>query len=334
MQLCCYCQPIRNTSRVNTSSCHRRGFTLVELLVVIAIIGVLVGLLLPAVQSAREAARRTQCQNHLKQIGLGLLNYESTYRTLPWGAKGGWGQAWTTDILPFIERADLWEITPQGEPGSPTASDINSLHFQELAKTAVPTYRCPSQPGPLHHNELSSEVAGRGIASYIGSAGSDVTTDNGPTNTTSGLSMDFGNGVLLVQRFTPAAPSLPVPELKPPIGLEAILDGLSHTLMVTEGRFVSFDCEACDRHSLYHPEFDDLQGRDFSEALISTRYGINLDLEPQWKQELSPGSYHVGGIHGLLCDGSVRFINDQVDLTVLQSLGSRNGDEVLDHTKL
>ncbi len=88
---------------------RRRGFTLVELLVVIAIIGILVGLLLPAVQAAREAARRMSCQNNLKQLSLGMLNYESTYKRLP-GGVGRWGCCWGTwqvAILPYIEQSSL-----------------------------------------------------------------------------------------------------------------------------------------------------------------------------------------------------------------------------------
>ncbi len=321
----------------NTSATQRPGrsaFTLVELLVVIAIIGILVGLLLPAVQAAREAARRVNCQNNLKQIGLALHNYESAFRSLPWGAKGGWGQAWTTDITPFIERSDLWQITPQAEPGSPTGSSIESRQFQELARTAVATYRCPSQPGPLHQNEATSEIDGRGVVSYLGSAGSDVTTDNGPSSGLAGTSMDFGNGVLRVQRFTTANPMLPVPPLVGPVVFADIMDGLSNTLAVCEGRFISFECPICDRHGLYHPEFDDLQGRDFSEALISTNYGISVKSQPAWMQELSPGSYHVGGMQSVMCDGSVKFITEQVDLDVLQALGSRRSYEVVDWNKL
>jgi prepilin-type N-terminal cleavage/methylation domain-containing protein len=121
-----------------------RAFTLVELLVVIAIIGVLVALLLPAVQAAREAARRIKCANNLKQIGLGLHNYESTYQSLPWGNayKSGYvpgSPSWAASILPFIEAQNHYErfnfsIT-MDQPANAVA-----------VTTSVPTYICPTDP--------------------------------------------------------------------------------------------------------------------------------------------------------------------------------------------
>jgi prepilin-type N-terminal cleavage/methylation domain-containing protein/prepilin-type processing-associated H-X9-DG protein len=133
---------------------RRTGFTLVELLVVIAIIGVLVALLLPAVQAAREAARRSQCQNHLKQIGLAWLNHESTHKFFP---SGGWGSYWTGDpnkgfgkeqpgswlynILPFMEQQQLRQLGKGSTPGS--------TGFQEASKqlhtTPVEGFLCPSR---------------------------------------------------------------------------------------------------------------------------------------------------------------------------------------------
>src|ERR1044071_5441681 len=106
---------------------RKRGFTLVELLVVIAIIGVLVALLLPAVQAAREAARRMQCSNHLKQIGLGMQNYHDTFQSLPYGARAryvntttatpagqSWGPSWYVGLLPFAEQKPLSDLMEQG----------------------------------------------------------------------------------------------------------------------------------------------------------------------------------------------------------------------------
>ncbi len=129
------CKGLRSQRFVARQRVRWGGFTLIELLVVIAIIGILIGLLLPAVQAAREAARRVQCQNNMKQIGLALHNYESTYRSLPWGAKGGWGQSWTTDILPFMEQSGLWENTPQGELGWATSNTLQGEQFRFLART-------------------------------------------------------------------------------------------------------------------------------------------------------------------------------------------------------
>ena len=139
-----------------------RGFTLVELLVVIAIIGILVSLLLPAVQAAREAARRLQCSNNLKQIGLGIHNYESTYRRIPWGAKGGWGLSWTTDILGYVEQTALADKVPYGEPGGATGGLPRKCPVPGTrASSHVMTFRCPSQFGPVSIGDSIGQITGR-----------------------------------------------------------------------------------------------------------------------------------------------------------------------------
>ena len=143
--------------RHSQSSKRVTGFTLVELLVVIAIIGVLVALLLPAVQAAREAARRAQCQNNLKQLGIGALNHESTYKHFP---TGGWSYDWGPDpnrgfgedqpagflygLLAFIEQNNLRDL------GSGTAigSTSHRAAMTQLIQTPVPMYRCPSRSAP------------------------------------------------------------------------------------------------------------------------------------------------------------------------------------------
>ncbi len=121
----------------------RRGFTLVELLVVIAIIGILVALLLPAVQSAREAARRTQCTNHLKQLGLGLHNYHVSHNKLPWGNAypGGIMAAlsWSTMILPYIEEQGHYELFD-------FSKDMSHANNAIALTIPVQTFTCPSDP--------------------------------------------------------------------------------------------------------------------------------------------------------------------------------------------
>ncbi len=137
---------------------HRSAFTLVELLVVIAIIGILVALLLPAVQAAREAARRTQCLNHLKQLGLGFMNHESAFGALP---SGGWGWRWVGDpdagplerqpggwgygILPYIEQQTAAAVGR----GLPAASQEKRDLLAQLNATPVPVFYCPSRRGPI-----------------------------------------------------------------------------------------------------------------------------------------------------------------------------------------
>ncbi|MCA9100522.1 MAG: DUF1559 domain-containing protein [Planctomycetales bacterium] len=167
------------------------GFTLVELLVVIAIIGILIALLLPAVQAAREAARRAQCQNQLKQIGLGILNHEMTHKHLP---SSGWGYTWAGDpdrgfgqqqpggwafnILPFVEQQALHDVA-KGKTGAAKGAAIASAMM-----TPVPIYNCPSRRSPLPYpfvkanqvkNAITPAVVGR--TDYAANSGSINTWD-------------------------------------------------------------------------------------------------------------------------------------------------------------
>jgi prepilin-type N-terminal cleavage/methylation domain-containing protein len=162
---------------------RRSAFTLVELLVVIAIIGILVALLLPAIQAAREAARRSQCQNHLKQIGLAILNYESSTKTLPPGAFLGEGSAWSAFILPYLEEGSAFSFLTIGEndqgnyqwaSGSPYSDAIALGKFYrniQVVESVMTVYRCPSGGLPEHQTDRSSDgwwVMRRSPASYIG----------------------------------------------------------------------------------------------------------------------------------------------------------------------
>jgi prepilin-type N-terminal cleavage/methylation domain-containing protein len=151
-------------SRVLHHPSCRKGFTLVELLVVIAIIGVLVALLLPAVQAAREAARRSSCINNFKQIGIGLHNHHDTYKRFPPGtsqdqqpfgpAASNWGASWLVYMLPFIEQGPLWDSLTIGG-GTGYGNSTNGAIF--TGKT-IEIYRCPSTPLPL----LKGSVPGSG----------------------------------------------------------------------------------------------------------------------------------------------------------------------------
>ncbi|MEX0611028.1 MAG: DUF1559 domain-containing protein [Pirellulales bacterium] len=163
---------------------HSPAFTLVELLVVIAIIGILVALLLPAIQAAREAARRSQCQNNLKQIGLAITNYESMKKSLPPGCFLGEGSAWSAFILPYLEEGAAFDWLTIGEiDQGPNYQWANSSPYEDASKldrfhrniqvieTVMPVYRCPSAGLPDHQTDRSSDdwwVMRRSPASYIG----------------------------------------------------------------------------------------------------------------------------------------------------------------------
>jgi prepilin-type N-terminal cleavage/methylation domain-containing protein len=166
--------------------CSPAAFTLVELLVVIAIIGVLVALLLPAVQAAREAARRSQCTNNLKQVALAIQNYESATGHLPPGALTNEGSAWSIYLLEFIEGANAKKMAKIGDntsfnsqwghPGGPY-DDASKLPANErnvaVIETLIETYRCPSAGLPEHQLDVTADnywIMRRSPISYIGVA--------------------------------------------------------------------------------------------------------------------------------------------------------------------
>jgi prepilin-type N-terminal cleavage/methylation domain-containing protein len=167
----------------------RRGFTLIELLVVIAIIAILIALLLPAVQQAREAARRTQCKNNLKQIGLGLHNYHDTYLLFPAGGFGPRKGSWLISILPFIDQAPAYNLIDfSGCSGTstgttPCGSDFSWQYTAPPAAMAnlfyslrVPGYYCPSSDLDKTRSQGTGKIQ---LVNYVGIAGSAISPLDG-----------------------------------------------------------------------------------------------------------------------------------------------------------
>lgn len=155
----------------------RGAFTLIELLVVIAIIALLIALLLPAVQQVREAARRAQCKNHLKQIGLALHNYHDAHGALPPGyiTDTGWG--WGTMLLPYLDQAPLYNrLNPEGK------MDLTDTVRLDGVRTALPTFLCPSDSHPEWNDKSKPEVVAKkeiALANYIGIMGNVVSDPEG-----------------------------------------------------------------------------------------------------------------------------------------------------------
>ncbi len=203
---------------------RRVAFTLVELLVVIAIIGILVGLLLPAVQQAREAARRMQCSNNLKQIGLALHNYHDTYNKFPQGFTRFHSWGWAVRVLPFMEQRNLFDrlATDSGNWG-PINNATNPVLLATL-QTKLSGFRCPSDTGPDINDKRTLGGRQVSMSNYIGVNGSLLFQHLGQwydAESTPGNPATYvgGNGALFMDSK---------------IGLRDITDGTSNTLLVGE----------------------------------------------------------------------------------------------------
>ncbi len=290
---------------------NRRGFTLVELLVVIAIIGVLVALLLPAVQAAREAARRAQCTNNLKQIGLAMHNHHDTYGELPVGMagslsnnganRGGWGWAWGVYILPFMERDNLYD-TVDNRIFSDSGWMGNNPEIDAAVRADIDAFVCPSSANPKIQGNQATH-------NYAGNAGSNWTSGDDSANTwnTNGV-FRFGNPRNDGLRFSD------------------ITDGTSSTLMVAEKTGIdkaSPQCNWCSCNAIFSSHMDSGAGtNEASEHVGSTRWAFNS------RDERAFHSFHPGGINGVLVDGSVRFFPETTNQTIRNRIGARNDGQV------
>ncbi len=284
----------------------RRGFTLVELLVVIAIIGILIALLLPAVQAAREAARRMNCSNHLKQIGIAMHNYHDSNGQFPSGAIADtpptrpnvpkWG--WAALILPYIEQGALHDaINVKGMSLDPQimAATAGNAVLDAALKTVVSEYRCPSDtaedyltvgtPGATERyvNDASGTPYGAPVSNYIGVAG---LYDYGMDN----------NGVLFVDSI---------------IAFRDILDGTSNVIAVGERS------EECWSGPGTWLGVGDLSAYPYGiyTTLGNVRWPINdllIANASDTRCKDGFGSYHPGGSMFVFCDGSVHFLSETI----------------------
>ncbi|MGC1272832.1 MAG: DUF1559 domain-containing protein [Planctomycetaceae bacterium] len=312
----------------------RHGFTLIELLVVIAIIAVLIALLLPAVQQAREAARRSQCQNNLKQMGLACHNFQDVFGHLPNGARDGkyndWsccnakfihGYSWSFHILPFLEQNNLYDlgIDDDADP----AVEANS--HKVVARHGVPTYACPSRRAltPYGSQYYRSDYAGN--AGELSVSGSTVWSREGTPNLGGGT--DEKTGVI-------------VQTDKGKVTIEQIKDGSSNTLMIgekalhpTEHGKNGGDNEAWNDAGWDQCVIRMTAGRNANGDVFPI--GLLPDMQAPVASEISAatiwywnfGSPHTGGTMFCFGDGSVRMVSNQIDGITLHHLGHRGDGE-------
>lgn len=328
------------------------GFTLIELLVVIAILGTLVALLLPAVQAAREAARRTQCANNLKQIGLAMLTYTNQHGSLPPGMKGCCWGTWLLFVMPGLEQQPLYDAWNfQGNnSGRPGTVDM-PLRYSAAANatvvsTRVSTFYCPSDGTNL-------SVTGQGV--ILGEKRYDITSQNYVIN--------FGNTTIQQTAIKAAGQSYPF--LGAPFGdigspaltlgavgtggvqtLARIKDGQGQTLLASET--VVGSGSGGPYNGLY-----DIRGfswwglaavftgwlppnASLPDVLSTSVYCVNQKPNPPCVPAsagmgfvMGARSRHVGGVTGVFADGSVRFLKSSINLAVYRSLTTTRGREIV-----
>lgn len=288
-----------------------RGFTLIELLVVIAIIAILIALLLPAVQQAREAARRTQCKNNLKQIGLGLHNYHDTYRKFPAGRYGCCYGTWQVSLLPFIEQGNMydlwiWDYGNVRYSSSPNTTNVTNNRIAALT--------CPSDQVNTPINQITSHNY---AANYGNTGYAQQSTLNGVAFRGAPFG-DFSKGFF---------------------GLSDILDGTSSTLLVAEVlqgkqsdlRGFTWWGDASSMTTYLGPN-STIPDRIYSPPYCVNMPEINLPCAVSTSTEptmFASRSRHPGGVQVVLCDGSARFISENINIDTWRAYGTTSGSEVI-----
>lgn len=341
------------------------GFTLIELLVVIAIIATLVGLLLPAVQAAREAARRTQCANHLKQQGLAILMYESVRKTLPlggylapkfiddmrrtpFGARvQAHGHSWMVGILPYCEEGPLHDRLDLTGQHSPHTGLIyrgkNEHNGRVLSGAAIPIYWCPSSPRPRFEMTMSGDPPGAaGVLAphYVGISGAVDPAEVGrnpsayPTHDVRGAANHMGFGIkssngMLINQLSEDFETLR------DVKTRHVTDGMSKTLMASEqaASYADINGTPCFEGSSHGEGFAlgpwGQHHRQFN--IVSVRHPINerdagkagIGCVGNFGANKSLSSTHGSGANGVFGDGSVVFLQQDMDMQILWNLCNR-----------
>ncbi|QDV51285.1 DUF1559 domain-containing protein [Gimesia fumaroli] len=322
-------------------STRTSGFTLIELLVVIAIIAILIALLLPAVQQAREAARRSQCKNNMKQIGLALHNYHDVYTKLPIGSRYPNDQPnnWRFALLPYMDQANIYEKA-KTRPGSDVdfweggggTYNGDTLLFKD--KIITPIFMCPSSASPQFEYANGEQGQGSQGHQYVGIMGA-YPDPAGRTNVfyeTQYNSFATNTGCLLINECR---------------GMRDITDGSSNTIIVGEQSRSSTGTPKL-MQSIYTSGWAGTSNSGTVTQWIAAgpmlhRFGTGVtsvyhnpnptstgaEANAKWDWNTPLTSHHTGGVHVLLGDGATRFLSDNTDLVVIQRLCVRDDGQTI-----
>ncbi len=304
------------------SKMKRSAFTLIELLVVIGIIGVLVGLLLPAVQKVRESANRAQCENNLKQIGLAIHNYHDVNNALPPSRRGPQHATWFVLILPYLEQNSLYEQW-----------DLNKSYYEQAAEVQnafVKTYVCPTRrTTPMPSTEF--EVSSTGIPDKLEHPGTQGDyACNGGQFFNAIVDNPQCRGVMCSAKATIDAATGDVTSSKSLTGLRDITDGTSQTFLVGEKHSVldrwGQSGPSWGEGAIWNGDFP----RNFSRIAGQTRWNLGQgpdDLSGPWHCKF--GSWHPGICQFVFADGHVTALANTIDMDTLQKLACRNDGKVI-----
>lgn len=309
---------------------NRHGFTLVELLVVIAIIGILIALLLPAVQAAREAARRSQCTNNLKQIALAVHNYHDTHKVFPignWTASYG---TWLVALLPFIEQqamADRYQVYPAG---------YTSTANMPITTAQIATYTCPSDSNTAN----ASLYSGVTFHNYVANYGNTTSSRAATLGTDSAGNPNRFGGAPIVGMVVSVTLYNDKASVPAAVKMADIWDGTSNTLLFSETvqgrggdlRGFAWWGYGCHFETYLPPNSAEPDRVQFDTYCKPNEPGNPpcVGATPSWtEQAIAARGRHPGGVNAALCDGSVRFIANTIRLDTWRWLGTIRGKEVL-----